>query len=110
VKEAANYFDELEMLTRRRLIYLIAAACFALGAVLCPLKFGTMFWGNWLHSASFHVGLVAVSAGIALLVAGYTASWTVGIAVFGVLLVLDAFLFWTFPGWLMLHHLIDTNI
>lgn len=78
----------------------------AIGLALCSTQFGTMFWGNWLHSVSFSLGIISVLLAIAVF-GGLLANSKLAFAsTLGTLLFLYVFLFWTFPGWLLLYKLI----
>jgi hypothetical protein len=82
------------------------AIVLASGLALCSAQFGTMFWGNWLHSASFSIGLLIVLLAIGIFCGALVDSRKVGVTAFGVLFVLYLFFFWTFIGWLLLFKLI----
>ena len=60
-----------------------------------------MFWGNWLHSASFSIGFVLSLIATAMFIGGRT-----GAIFLCILAFLCVIFFWTFPGWLILHHFI----
>ena len=65
-----------------------------------------MFWGNWLHSLSFTLGLAAICLAAAIFTGAVTRNFTIGIALFVVLIIADLLFFWTFLGWLALHQFI----
>lgn len=77
----------------------------AVGLSLCLWQSGSQHWGNWLHSATFNVGLLILFSAVGLFVAGVKTAWT-GMIAFAVLVCLAIALLWTFPGWLALHTLI----
>src|SRR5688500_17869168 len=95
---------ELSRQTMRRApLWLLPCALAIIGAILWRLQFGEMFWGNWLHSRSFSVGLLSILAAIGLAAGISSKRGRVGTIVFGVLLVAYLFFFWTFIGWLILY-------
>ena len=77
-----------------------------LGLVLCCWEYGTVFWGNWLHTASFNFGIAFICVGVGLF-AGASRSRFTGLITTAILLLLGAILLWTFPGWLLLYTVIS---
>jgi hypothetical protein len=56
--------DRQSWVTRR----LLPGILLAVGVVLCSAQFGIMFWGNWLHSASFSVGFLLMIIAFAVFI------------------------------------------
>lgn len=86
-------------------LWLLWCALLAVGVYFCSLDYGRQFWGNWLHSGSFNLGLLAISFAIGSFIAN-TRSLVSGLVVGIALVVFAGLLLWTYPGWLLLHSLI----
>ena len=87
----------------------IAAMLFVVGLAACWSGFGSEFWGNWMHSISFNlgVGVICVALGKVIHSAFPRLAVLKTAAVFGVIAVL---FLWTYPGWLALHFLIHNIV
>ena len=64
-------------------------------------------WANWLHTASFFFGLVIFLAAIGIAVGYGFRQPRVGVYVCAAMFVLYSILFWTIPGWMFLHTVIN---
>jgi hypothetical protein len=91
---------------RPRTQFLLSTALLMAGLALCALEYGKMFWGNWLHSASFSCGALSIIAAAAIYVLCATKKPSVSGGTAAFLMFVYWLLFWTFPGWLALHKFI----
>lgn len=83
--------------------------CLATGLWLCWSEFGHEFWGNWLHSGSFTLGAVLVVVGGSLIAGPFVGRKPTIVCAVGLLVAYLALL-WTWPGWLVVHHVIGRSI
>jgi len=83
----------------------VVLAAITAGVVLCYSEYGEDFWGDWLHSRSFNIGLLSTTFGIAVFV-GARFSRKAGFIVAAALLLSIWWWLWTYPGWLILYHFI----
>ena len=93
-------------LSNKRLKLILTFGILIGGVVQCLTQFGSMFWGNWLHSTSFSVGFLAVISSIAAATGLLAERPWAGFGTFCVLLSVYAFFFWTFLGWQITHRVI----
>src|SRR4051812_47146532 len=85
------------------------------GLVLCGWEYGTMFWGNWLHSTTFNLGVLAICTSAAFFVGNICARraglFMPGLLAFVitayVLAIVVFIVLWSFPGWSILHALMS---
>jgi hypothetical protein len=87
-------------------ILIVSVTFWAVGLGLCRLEYGTQFWGNWLHTASFNLGAALICVGVGIFIARALSIVAGLIAAFSLLALTFVFL-WTYPGWLMLHSLVS---
>jgi hypothetical protein len=78
----------------------------ALGLVLCHWEYGAQFWGNWMHTRSFNLGIAFISVSMGAFV-GTSRSRFADLLSTIILLLLAVALLWTYPGWLLLHTVIS---
>jgi hypothetical protein len=78
----------------------------AIGMTLCGWEYGSQFWGNWLHTLSFNIGLALICVVVSLFAgtawSRQTGLYTAFLAFFAI-----GFFLWTYPGWLILHALLS---
>lgn len=70
---------------------------------MCREQFGHIHWGNWLHSPTFSIGALLILLAMSIAIGSLTGNPIWGIVALGTLLITYLFLFWTFPGWLILY-------
>ena len=94
-------------LTRRGSLALLGIVLFALGVVLCQWNYGDEFWGNWLHSGTFHVGWLAISMAISLWIGLAFSKALAGMICLAACLIANVALFWNYLGWLILFNALE---
>ncbi len=109
-KDSDMHSDQEQVGRYRAVGILISGLFLVMGLVLCCLGYGTQFWGNWIHTSSFNGGLIMVCGAVSAIAGSMSLSSRVGWGLFAFFLITIGLFLWTYPGWLLLHTLINALV